>query len=59
MGAERVLMAARREEGVGMGEEVRGLRSTGGWLQNRPEDVKYTTGNIVTNIVKTVWCQGS
>ena len=40
-------------------ETVRGLRSIGGWLQNRPEDVKYTTGNIVTNIVKTVWCQGS
>ena len=30
-----------------MGEEVRGLRSTNGWLQNSHGDVKYTIGNGV------------
>ena len=30
-----------------MGVEVRGLRSTNGWLQNSHGDVKYTIGNGV------------
>ena len=38
-----------------MGEEVRGLRSTNWQLQNIHGDVKYSIGNIVSNIVMTVY----
>ena len=33
----------------GLGEEVRGLRSTNRWLQNSQGDVKYSIGNEVAN----------
>ena len=36
-----------REECGGMGEEVRGLRSTDMQLQNRHGDVKFSIGNGV------------
>ena len=53
---ERLLKAAREKQlvtrklpdgrGRGrMGEAVRGLRSTNGWLQNSHGDVKYSKGN--------------
>ena len=35
------------EECGEMGEKVRGLRSTNGWLQNSHGDVKYSIGNGV------------
>ena len=55
---ERLLKAAREKQlvtrklpdgrGRGrMGEAVRGLRSTNGWLQNSHGDVKYSKGNGV------------
>ena len=48
MDMERVLMVARWERGfVGMGEEVKGLRSTNRQLQNSHGDVKCSTGNGV------------
>ena len=36
-----------------MGEKVKGLRTTN-WLQNGPEDVKYSMRNIVNNVVITM-----
>ena len=50
MGAERVLMAARREEGVGMGEEVRGLRGT-----EQPWDVQHRIGNGDQEPIRDPW----
>ena len=48
MDMERVLMVARWERGfVGMGEEVKGLRSTNRQLQNSHGDIKYSIGNGV------------
>ena len=39
----------------GMGEKVKGLRSTDWELQNSHGDVKYSLGNIVNNIVITMY----
>ena len=48
MDMERVLMVARWERGfVGMGEEVKGLRSTNRQLQNSHGAIKYSIGNGV------------
>ena len=47
MDMENILMVARQEGGCGgMGEEVRGLRSTNRQLQNSNGDVKYSVGNV-------------
>ena len=37
-------------EGGGMGEEVRGLRSTNRKLQNSYGDIKYNIGNGIENL---------
>ena len=48
MDTKRVLMVARWKRGfVGMGEEVKGLRSTNRQLQNSHGDIKYSIGNGV------------
>ena len=63
---QSILMVARWERGVthGMGEEVKGLRSTSWWLQNSHGDVKY---GIVSGVNKELihmthgheqWCGG-
>ena len=36
-------------------KKVKGLRSTDWQLQNSLRDVKYSVGNIVSNIVKTIF----
>ena len=40
---------------MGLGEKVKGLRSTSLWLQNRPRDVKYSVGDTVNHIVMTTY----
>ena len=48
MDTESILIVARWEGGVeGMGEEVRGIRSTNRQLQTSQGEVKYSTGNGV------------
>ena len=55
-------MVARWEGCGGMGEEVRGLRSTNRQLQNSHGDVKYSTGNgIAKEVIRLThgheqWC---
>ena len=36
-------------------EKVKGLRNTNWQLQNSHEDVKYSIGNIVNNVVITMY----
>ena len=38
-------------------KKVKGLRSTNWQLQNSHGDVKHSIGNIVNNILLTIWCQ--
>ena len=52
---ESGLVAARREGVGGLGEKGEGLRSTNWRSQNSPEDVKYSIGNIVSNIVTATY----
>ena len=40
----------------GLGEKIKGSRSTDWELKDSHTGVKYSTGNMVTNIVITVWC---
>ena len=47
MDTESIMMVAWWERGVGIGEEVRGLRSTNRYLQNNHGDIKYSIGNGV------------
>ena len=47
MDTESVLMVARWKGVWGMGEEVRGLRSTNQQLQNSHGDMKHSIGNGV------------
>ena len=46
-------MPERTEVG-GLGEKVKGLRSTDWWLQNSHRDIKYSIGNTAHNIVITM-----
>ena len=39
----------------GMGEKVKGLGSTNWLLQNSHRDVKYSIGNVVNNILITMY----
>ena len=50
MDTESVLMVARWEQGEGVGEEVRGLRSTNRQLQNSHRDVKDSIGSGVAKV---------
>ena len=38
-------------------EKVKGLRSPNWYLLSIHKDLKCSTGNIVSDIVTTVWCQ--
>ena len=62
MDTESILMVARWEGCGGMGEEVRGLRSTNRELQNSHGDVKYSIGNGVAkeliHMTCGQWCVG-
>ena len=40
---------------MGNGENVKRLRTTNWWLKNSHRNVKYSTGNIVNDIVVTVY----
>ena len=51
-------MVTRREGLGGWVKKVKGLRSTYWWLQNSHRDVKYSTRNIVNNIVITMYEPG-
>ena len=52
---ENIFMVARRGLVKGLSEKVRGLRSINWLLQNSHRDVKYSTGNIVNNILVTMY----
>ena len=56
---ENLLVVARGEGVWRMGEKVKALRSTKELLQNSHRDVKYSTGNIVNNILITIYMVSS
>ena len=64
MDTESVLMVARWEQGEGVGEEVRGLRSTNRQLQSSHGDVKCSRGSEVAKELTGMtqgqerWCGG-
>ena len=58
MDTESVLMVPGGRGCEEMGEEVRGLRSMNGWLQNSHGDVKYSIGNGVAEELITHMTHG-
>ena len=43
----------------GLGEKVKGLKSSVWWLQNSHGDVKHSIGNTVNKTVNTQLCPGN
>ena len=48
-------MAARWEGARGWVKKAKGPRRADWWLENRHGDAKYSIGNIVSNIVTTMY----